>query len=598
MGVGVDGERSSPRRAVAARGVAARGVAARAVAARAVAARTVAARTVAALAVVVPAVVTPAVVVAGAALRVWGWAAGRPLWLDEEMIAMNLRDRGYARLAGQLAENQSAPLGWLWLQRLMVDMFGTGERTLRLVPLLFGIGTLVVGWLVGRRYLGVVGTVALVGFCAVNESLVRYSTEVKHYSADFFWVLLLLGLAARVVERPTLGRSAAWWAVAAVGGWLSMGAIVAVPGLALVLFGTAVWRRQWTAARDLALPGVAWLASFGLQYQLSLRFTAGSDYLADFWDGLGYPPRSGPLSVARWLLARPAALAADPLHLNAGLPGELLPKIVGGLFWLLVAAGLVVAARRRPAYAGLLAAPAVSALVLRLALWLVPALFVAVAVALDAAGRWSGRRLGSGRLVSGRLVSGRLGSGQLGSGQLVAGRPRSRRLSSARAAVPVVVVIGCLAPLTTLVPFGVSAVAFTTARPAVDDRAAVAWMQAVHRPGDLVLAVGSATRALQWYDPDQTLRPWRMVLPTLAGAGCDPAGLVNATSAYKRVLAYSGIRTHPYKHAHQVLARRLRELGTATQTRAFGAGGSIVYLVELRRPPPVRPAGGECIVTR
>lgn len=526
-----------------------------------------------------------AVVVAGTALRVWGWAAGRPLWLDEEMIAMNLRDRGYAQLTGELADHQSAPLGWLWLQRLVVDVLGTGERALRLVPLLFGVGTLVVGWLIGRRFLGLPGTVALVGFCAVNESLVRYSTEVKHYSADVFWVLLLVGLAARVLERPSLGRSAAWWAVAVAGAWLSMGAILAAPGFALILFGTTACRRQWTAARDVALPGVAWLASFGVHYQLSLRFTAGSDYLADFWDGLGYPPRSGPLSLARWLLTRPAALAADPLHLDAGLPGELLPKLAGGLFWLLVAAGLVVAFRRRPAYAALLAAPVASALVLavlrvvplayRLALWLVPAVFLAAAVALEAAGRWSVR------VVPGFGWSARLWSGPVW---------------SARSAGAVVAVVGCLAPLTALAPLGAAAVAATAARPAVDDRAAVAWMRAVHRPGDLVLAVGSATRALQWYDPDQTLRPWHMALPSGSGRGCDPTGLVDVTSRYERVLAYSGIRAHPYQHAHQVLARRLGELGKATERRTFGAGESIVYLVELDRSRAARPAGGECIV--
>jgi hypothetical protein len=517
-------------------------------------------------------------VLAGVALRVWHWTADWPLWLDEQMISMNLRDRGLARLAGQLDNNQSAPLGWLWLQRLVVELFGTGERTLRVVPLLFGIGTLVVGWLVGRRYLGPVGTVALVGFLAVNSSLVRYSAEVKQYSADAFFVLLLLGLAGWVVESPTLRRAATWWAVAAVAGWFSMGSILAVPGFALILFVVAIRRRRWwPAIREVALPGLIWLAAFGAQYTLSLRFATGSDYLATFWDGLGYPPRSGPLAVARWLLRRPEALSADPLHLNAGLPEGLWPKVVAALFWLLVAAGLVLAARRRPAYGLLLAAPMATALVLavlrvvplavRLALWLVPVLFVAVAVALDAAARWLRSAIAAMAAHRGR------------------------------AAIAAVAAAGCLALLVALVPFGASAVSGAATRPGIDDRAAVAWMHTQHRPGDLVLAVGSATRALQWYDPDQRLRPWRMVLPTPSGE-CDPTTLVNATTGYTRAIVYTGIRVVPYKDALQVLGRRLGELGTVTDKRTFSSD-SIVYVVELHNPPWTRFAtGGKCLEAR
>jgi hypothetical protein len=576
-------------------------------------------------------------VLAGSGLRIWRWAANWPLWLDEQMISMNLRDRGFSQLTGALDDNQSAPLGWLWLQRAVVELSGTGERTLRLVPLLFGIGALVVAWLVGRRYLGPVGTVALVGFCAVNGAFVRYSAEVKHYSSDAFSVLVLLGLAAWVVEHPTPRRTGTWWAAAALGGWFSMGATLAAPGLALVLLGSAWSRRRWAGAREVALPGLLWLASFTVHYRLSLRFTAGSDYLTNFWDGLGYPPRSGPLAVARWLLHRPAALAADPLHLNAGLPDDLSPKILGGLFWLLVAAGLAAAVRRRPAYGLLLAAPVASALALavlrmvplamRLALWMVPALFVAAAVALDAAASLvaSARRRAPAGLPAGSSVPLRPSApgrsvapessaapGPSAAPAMLAARglPASPGVSAAPgvrmapgpapalARARVVIALGALVPLAGLVPLGTSAVEATAARPAVDDRDAVAWMKTVHKPGDLVLAVGSATRALHWYDPGKRLRPWRMALPTRPGSRCDPAGLVKATAGYRRVIAYSGIRAHPYEDAQPVLARRLSEIGTIAQTRRFGAGDSIVYVVVRHGRLPSPPVNGECIVAR
>jgi hypothetical protein len=419
---------------------------------------------------------------------------------------------------------------------------------------------------------------------------------VKQYSADGFWVLVLLGLAAWVVEHPTLRRAALWWAVAAVAGWLSMGAILAVPGLALVLVGVAVRRRRWwPAVRDVALPGVVWLAAFAVQYRLSLRFATGSDYLADFWDGLGYPPRSGPLAAVKWLLRRPEALAADPLHLDAGLPGELWPQVVAALFWLLVAVGLVLAARRRRAYGLLLAAPIAVGLLLamlgivplavRLALWLVPILFVAVAVALDAAARVL-RAAVAARGSPGAADRGSPGAAALGS----PGRVRT--------ALAAVAAAGCLALLVALVPFGASAVSAAATRPGVDDRAAVAWMLAQHRQGDLVLAVGAATRALQWYDPDRRLQPARMALPLPNGA-CDQAALRKAINKYARLIVYSGIRLDPYKDAPDVLDRRLGEIGTVTERRTFGAGHSIVYVVQLRAAgPPSFAADGKCLVAK
>jgi hypothetical protein len=38
----------------------------------------------------------------GGGLQVYQWAGARPLWLDEQMIALNLRDRTFAELAGTL----------------------------------------------------------------------------------------------------------------------------------------------------------------------------------------------------------------------------------------------------------------------------------------------------------------------------------------------------------------------------------------------------------------------------------------------------------------------------------------------------------------
>jgi hypothetical protein len=52
---------------------------------------------------------------------------GTPLWVDEEMIALNARWRSFADLGGPLWLDQSAPLGWLALERAALVAFGTAN---------------------------------------------------------------------------------------------------------------------------------------------------------------------------------------------------------------------------------------------------------------------------------------------------------------------------------------------------------------------------------------------------------------------------------------------------------------------------------------
>ena len=51
------------------------------------------------------------IAVAAISIDIYQWRAALPFWVDEEMIALNLRDRSMADLAGPLWLGQSAPFG-------------------------------------------------------------------------------------------------------------------------------------------------------------------------------------------------------------------------------------------------------------------------------------------------------------------------------------------------------------------------------------------------------------------------------------------------------------------------------------------------------
>src|SRR3712207_5804038 len=81
-----------------------------------------------------------AVAAAGAALRLWQYAADTSLWTDElalakGILALDLR----ALFPTPLPYNQVAPRGFLLAQKLVVTALGPSDYALRLFPLACGL---------------------------------------------------------------------------------------------------------------------------------------------------------------------------------------------------------------------------------------------------------------------------------------------------------------------------------------------------------------------------------------------------------------------------------------------------------------------------
>jgi hypothetical protein len=80
------------------------------------------------------------VVLLGVVVRVRQYAANRSLWLDESFVALNIIGRGMHRLlTAPLDFNQTAPAGFLFVEKLSAELFDKGEYALRAFPLLCGI---------------------------------------------------------------------------------------------------------------------------------------------------------------------------------------------------------------------------------------------------------------------------------------------------------------------------------------------------------------------------------------------------------------------------------------------------------------------------
>lgn len=500
-----------------------------------------------------------AIAAVASVLLVYLWTGARTLWLDEEMIAANVRDRGFAELVGQLWLGQTAPLGWLFLQRGMLLAFGTSEIALRFVPLLFGLATLAATVWIGRRWMTAIGGAALT-FLFANGWVAYHFLELKQYSADVFWGLLIPVLAAAAVEpinappQPRLRRVTAWWTLATIGQFFAVGAILVTPASALALLAI-VWRRdggRWALLA--ALPGAAWLAGFGIHYWLALRAAAESRYLHDYWAPFMPPGSAGVIDSLRWLMSRLGSLADKP----GGADGHM-------IFWLAALAGVVIAWRqsRLALFVSLVPLSAAVWTLFRLvplgdrvSLWMVPALYVGIALAIDGGVRvWS-----SGR----------------------------RRTAASIVAAGVTGLVGVMALLEIANGRGVLMRGRQATNHGFDDRSAVQWLMAQRETGDALISTRNGLPALWWYGSIPIRVPKAhpdggpIFELSQANAPCDHRSIATMLSKQRRVLVYLGWMDDRPIGLDELLVLRLREIGTIVASRDFARGRGLV--VDLRTP--------------
>ena len=391
----------------------------------------------------------------GALLRVRQWAGGRSFWLDELFIVEQVTVRSYGVLATEpLARRQSAPVGWLWLERLSYDLFGDSELALRLPSLLLGIAALVLVWRLGLRVLPPGPAAAAVALTALAPALVRYSNEVKQYPVDVAMVLAVLLLALRVpANRLALRPLLALAALGAAAVWLSVASVFALGAVSVVLVVDGLRRRDLRAAIVTAAALTPWVASLGVAYVTVLRQSRENTVLYQYW-AFTFPDERG---LGTWLQDRAAALLANPLHLDthAALAGALL---LGGAVALTVRQPRGAAAVLGTAALGALAAAAgVYPLAERLALWLVP--------------------------LAGLLLASLLPGSLAG--------PAVRRVGLAAATAVLLVV--------TAGPFQTSLRSATHTLEVEEMRDLLRDLRRLRQPGDRVVAASSGSTGMAWY---------------------------------------------------------------------------------------------------
>lgn len=497
----------------------------------------------------------------------WLWAA--PLWVDEEMIALNIRDRGFEELPGRLWLGQGAPFGWLVVQRIILLALGPSELSLRFLPLLFGIATLAAAAWVGRRWMERYSAVLFVLLCAMGQWMSHFRFELKHYSADALFALLLPAMAAWAIAEPDTERAKTrwvrWWLVAALVQWFGLAALLVTPACALLLVIAIFVRHGSRAALHFALVGIIWAASFAAHYVLSLQYTSNNPYLRSYWAEHLAPSGLGAFDRIGWVVAQLDALASDP--------GGTTRTVA---LWACAVCGFIFTRHRVlaamfasvPLMAFLLGAIRLVPLSARLALWIVPALYLGIALLVDSCLRQA--------------------------------LPAWRMRQWPRLAACAIAVAGAVYVSSDIVVRGAGS-RYLAHRPhsnrGVDDRRAVAWLMARHRPGDVIISTRLGWPAIWWYADIPIRRPipgghmrdgsvMFDVSQERVRAGCRQR-IRASLEKYQRILVYVGFRDMPEPFFDRLLTE-LSFFGPVVEQGQFAGLGRTVV---IERYPPGKMAG-------
>jgi hypothetical protein len=237
-------------------------------------------------------------------LRLSRYLMNYPLWADEAFVAVNFLTRGYRDLLRPLDYGQICPLLFLWAERTAVAAFNFSEWSLRLYPLLCGIGSLFVFRHIAARLNHGIATLLAVAIFAVSFHPIRHAAEVKPYASDLLAALLLTAAAVEWLRAP---RRAFWlWALVAlvpVSLAMSHPAVFVAGGVSIALFVPV--RRSKRAA--IIVPYILLNAFLvGTFVGLLVLFVAPQGAAAlpglrDYWAS-SFPPLTSVTAFCSWLV--------------------------------------------------------------------------------------------------------------------------------------------------------------------------------------------------------------------------------------------------------------------------------------------------------
>lgn len=240
---------------------------------------------------------------AGIVVSIYMNFVNRSLWFDEAMLAYSFSQRSFLNLTNAPLEwMQSAPVGWLYLLKIITLIFGNTEFVLRSVSIIGFVLTLCLVYHISKNYLLFEFPLAGCAFLASMKIMLQYSNIFKPYITDCMFVLLVFVIYKLWTDKKiNTAIMAILWSILI---WFSNPTCFFEGGLLIANFVLTFDKKS---IRDLVRKHMLILVciciSFVIYYFYWLRPVAelGSDMQA-YWEGNQFPLI--PTSIADIKLAK------------------------------------------------------------------------------------------------------------------------------------------------------------------------------------------------------------------------------------------------------------------------------------------------------
>ncbi len=134
------------------------------------------------------------------------------LWIDESNSVL-IAGRDLSSVIDGLANDANPPLYYVLLH-FWIGAFGDGEKAVRSLSLLFGVGLVLAVFVSGRKFFGVGAGLGAAFLAAVNPLEVYYSQTARMYTLLPFVALLSMFFLVTALD----GRRTRWWIAYALAG--------------------------------------------------------------------------------------------------------------------------------------------------------------------------------------------------------------------------------------------------------------------------------------------------------------------------------------------------------------------------------------------
>ncbi|MCX5848850.1 MAG: glycosyltransferase family 39 protein, partial [Deltaproteobacteria bacterium] len=281
----------------------------------------------------------------GIIVRLANYLNNSGLGLDEASVALNLMERSYAQLLLPLDNFQVAPILFLLIEKLSVNLFGHGELALRLFPLICSILSLPVFYFLAKNlFEDKQITLTSIFVFAVAPIQLHYTVALKQYITDVFVSLFLLWLFSLFLKQSNRKLLL----VLAVSGVIS---IFLSNISVLVLFTLSIYwliydfyykKRDYTKY----VVVLAWVVTFGIYYYFFIHNHKHQLFMLDYWQQNFLP--LNPFRSEFWHFFNSVVLdvfAELMLYNPAGLYYEL-NLIILYLFLIIYGIGLIIMVKR------------------------------------------------------------------------------------------------------------------------------------------------------------------------------------------------------------------------------------------------------------